>query len=179
MGKGDVALLSHQLWETQFASDPGILNRKIVLDGRPTIVIGVLPAGGAFDRAYNQIWRPLVFEPQNMTRNFHWMGSLALLKRGVTLQQARANMDAIGAQIAQQYPDSNKGWGVAVERYADVIVGPDLRRSVLIMMGAVGMVLLIGCVNLANLMMARASASGRWPCGLRSAPAAGDWSGSS
>jgi putative ABC transport system permease protein len=174
MGKGDVALLSHQLWETQFASDPGILNRKIVLDGRPTIVIGVLPAGGAFDRAYNQIWRPLVFEPQNMTRNFHWMGSLALLKRGVTLQQARANMDAIGAQIAQQYPDSNKGWGVAVERYADVIVGPDLRRSVLIMMGAVGMVLLIGCVNLANLMMARASTRER-EVAVRASLGAGRW----
>jgi putative ABC transport system permease protein len=173
-GKGDVAVLSHQLWETQFGSDPGILNRKVLLDGRPTIVIGVLPAGGAFDRAYNQIWRPLVFEPQNMTRNFHWMGSFALLKRGVTLEQAKAGMDAIGAQIAQQYPDSNKGWGVNVERYADVIVGPDLRRSVLIMMGAVGMVLLIGCVNLANLMMARASTRER-EVAVRASLGAGRW----
>jgi putative ABC transport system permease protein len=174
LGKGDVAVLSHQLWETQFGADPGILNRKIVLDGRPSIVIGVLPAGGAFDRGANQIWRPLVFEPQNLTRNFHWMGSYALLKRGVTLERARAGMDAIGAQIAQQYPDSNKGWGVMVERYADVIVGPDLRRSVLIMMGAVGMVLLIGCVNLANLMMARASTRER-EVAVRASLGAGRW----
>ena len=174
MGKGDVAVLSHRLWETQFGSDPGILNRKILLDGRPTIVVGVLPAGGAFDRAYNQIWRPLVFEPQNMTRNFHWMGSYALLKRGVTLRQARAEMDAIGAQIAKQYPDSNKGWGVNVERYADVIIGDDLRRSVLILMGAVGMVLLIGCVNLANLMMARASTRER-EVAVRASLGAGRW----
>jgi putative ABC transport system permease protein len=174
IGKGDVAVLSHLLWETQFGSDPGILNRKIILDGRPTIVIGVLPAGSAFDRAYNQIWRPLVFEPQNMTRNFHWMVSYALLKRGVTLQQARANMDAIGAQIAQQYPDSNKGWGVMVERYADAIVGDGLRRSVLILMGAVGMVLLIGCVNLANLMMARASTRER-EVAVRASLGAGRW----
>src|ERR1017187_9480328 len=130
LGKGDVAVLSHRLWETQFGADRGILGRKIVLDGRPSIVIGVLPAGGAFDRAYSQIWRPLVFEPQNLTRNFHWLGSYALLKRGVTLEQARAGMDSIGAQIAQQFPDSNKGWGVNVERYTDVIVGPDLRRPV-------------------------------------------------
>ena len=174
LGKGDVAVLSHRLWETQFGADRGILGRKIVLDGRPSIVIGVLPAGGAFDRAYSQIWRPLVFEPQNLTRNFHWLGSYALLKRGVTLEQARAGMDSIGAQIAQQFPDSNKGWGVNVERYTDVIVGPDLRRSVLIMMAAVGMVLLIGCVNLANLMMARASARER-EVAVRASLGAGRW----
>jgi putative ABC transport system permease protein len=174
IGKGDVAVLSHQLWETQFGSDPTILNRKVLLDGRPTSVIGVLPAGGAFDRAYNQIWRPLVFEPQNMTRNFHWMSSFALLKRGVTLEQARANLDAIGAQIAHQYPDSNKGWGVSIDRYAEAIVGPDLRRSVLILMGAVGMVLLIGCVNLANLMMARASTRER-EVAVRASLGAGRW----
>jgi putative ABC transport system permease protein len=173
-GKGEVAVLSHALWESQFGSDPGILNRKILLDGRPTTVIGVLPAGGAFDRAYNQIWRPLVFEPENMTRNFHWMGSFALLKRGVALEQARANMDAIGAQIAKQYPDSNKGWGVVVDRYADAIVGPDLRQSVLIMMGAVAMVLLIACVNLANLTMARASTRER-EVAVRASLGAGRW----
>src|SRR6476660_1636189 len=69
-------------------------------------------AGGrAFDRAFAQIWRPLAFEPQNMTRNFHWFGAFARLKPGVTLKQATAQMDAIGARIAQEYPDSNKGWG--------------------------------------------------------------------
>ena len=80
-------------------------------------MIGVLPAGGAFDRAYAQIWRPLAFEPANLTRDFHWLSSFARLKPGVTLQQARAQMDGIGAQIAAQYPASNKGWGVTVEPY--------------------------------------------------------------
>ncbi len=174
LGKGDVAVLSHRLWAAQFGSDPGILNRKVILDGRPTAVIGVLPAGGAFDREYSQIWRPLVFEPANMTRNFHWMGSFALLRRGVTLAAARAQMDAVGAQIAAAYPDSNKGWGVMVERYSDVIVGPYLRQSVLIMMAAVAMVLLIGCANLANLMMARASTRKR-EVAVRAALGAGRW----
>ena len=91
-GKDHVAILSHVLWQSQFASDPSIVGRSILLDGSPHTVIGVLPQGGAFDRAYAQIWRPLTFEPQNMTRNFHWFGSLALLKRGVTLRKgARAN----------------------------------------------------------------------------------------
>jgi putative ABC transport system permease protein len=100
-----------------------------------------------------QIWTPLTFEPENMTRNFHWFGSFAKLKAGVTLGQARAQMDIIGARIARDYPDSNKGWGVVVERYADVLVGPQLRQSLLLLSAAVGMVLLIGCVNLANIAL--------------------------
>ena len=117
-GRDHIAILSHVLWESQFASDPAIVGRSILLDGAPHTVIGILPQGGAFDRAFAQIWRPLTFEPQNMTRNFHWFGSFAKLKRGVTLQQARAQMDAIGARIAHDYPDSNKGWGVNVELFS-------------------------------------------------------------
>ncbi len=174
MGKGDVAILSHRLWQAQFGSDPGILGRKLILNGRPCSVIGVLPPGGAFDRAYTQIWMPLVFEPQNLTRNFHWLGSYALLKRGVTLQQARAQMDGIGAQIAQAFPDSNKGWGVVVERFADVIIAPDLKQAVLIIMCAVGVVLLIACANLANLMLARSSTRER-EVAVRASLGAGRW----
>ena len=109
-------MLSHTLWESQFGADPKVIGRSIILDGEPTTVIGVLPQGGAFDRAYSQIWRPLSFKPENMTRNFHWFGAYARLKRGVTLKQARAQMDTIGARIARDYPDSNKGWGVAIDR---------------------------------------------------------------
>ncbi len=173
-GKERVAMLSHQLWESRFGADPGVIGKKILLNGQPHDVIGVLPAGGAFDRAYAQIWRPLAFEPENMTRNFHWMGSYALLKRGVTLEQARAEMDGIGARIAQAYPDSNKGWGVTIDRFADIVVGPGLRRSVWVLMAAVGMVLLIGCVNLANLMMSRAATRER-EVALRASLGAGRW----
>jgi putative ABC transport system permease protein len=174
LGKERVAVLSHVLWETQFGADPSILGRKIVLDGQPYEVIGVLPARGAFDRAYSQIWRPLAFEPGNLTRDFHWLTSFALLKPGLTLQQARAQMDGIGAQIAAQFPASNKGWGVNVEPFAETIAGPQLRRSVWIMMAAVGMVLLIGCANLANLMMARAAARER-EVAVRASLGAGRW----
>ena len=173
-GKDGVAVLSHALWDSQFAADPNVIGRTITLDGRPTTVIGILPAGGAFDRAFAQIWRPLVFEPQNMTRNFHWFGSFAKLKPGVSLKQAVAQMDSIGARIAKDFPDSNKGWGVMVEMYADTVVGSQLRQSLYVLLSAVGMVLLIGCANLANLTLARGTARER-EVAIRASIGAGRW----
>ena len=156
-GKNRVAVLSHALWESQFGSDANIIGRVIQLDGEPHVVIGVLPEGGAFDRSYAQIFRPLVFEPQNMTRNFHWFGAIALLKPGVTVEKAKAEMDAIGLRIARDYPDSNKGWSVAIDPLSETIVGRQLRKSLYVLLAAVGMVLLIACANLANLTLARST----------------------
>lgn len=161
MGKDHVAVISHALWQAQFGGEPSVLGRTILLDGQPHTIVGILPAGSAFDRGWPQIWRPLAFAPENRTRNFHWMGAVARLKPGVTLEQARANLDTIGARIAHDYPDSNKGWGVAIDALADVTVGKQLRQSLYVLLAAVGMVLLIGCANLANLMLARGMARDR------------------
>jgi putative ABC transport system permease protein len=173
-GKEQVVVLSHVLWVNQFGADPSIVNRTILLDNLPHTVVGVLPAGSAFDRAFNQLWRPLAFEPSNMTRNFHWLTSFARLKDGVSLQQAKANMDAIGKRIEQEYPDSNKGWGVIVERYAETLINPDLRTALFVLIGATGMVLLIGCANLANISLARGIARER-EVTLRASLGAGRW----
>jgi len=154
-GKDKVVVLSHALWVSQFGSDPSIINRKVSLDNEPYTVVGVLPAGSAFDRAFAQLWRPLAFAPSNMTRNFHWLTSFARLKEGVSFEQARANMNTIGARIEKDFPESNKGWGVIVERYAETLIGPQLRTSLLVLLTATGLVLLIGCANLANLSLAR------------------------
>src|SRR5262249_57329824 len=104
-----------------------------------------------FDRAFNQLWRPLAFEPSNMTRNFHWLVSFARLKPGMSLQQAQANMTAIGARIERDFPDSNKGWGVIVERYADTLIGSDMRTALLVLLTATGLVPLIRCTHLSTL----------------------------
>lgn len=173
-GKNNVVVLSHSLWESQFGSDVNIIGRAVQLDNIPHVVIGVLPDGSVFDRSYAQVYRPLVFEPQNMTRNFHWFGAMALLKPGVGVKKAQAEMNTIGARIAHDYPDSNKDWGVAVDPLADTIVGKQLKNSLYVLLAAVGMVMLIGCANLANLTLARSTARER-EVAIRSSMGAGRW----
>ncbi len=173
-GKDRVVLLTYALWQAQFGANPSVVGRSIVLDGEPHEVIGVLDKGGMFDRSQNQIIKPLAFEPANMTRDFHWMGAVGTLKAGVTLEQARAEMDVIGKRIAEQYPDSNKDWGVAVDLLADQIAGPQVRTAVIALFSATGFVLLIGCANLANIALARGVARRR-EISVRAALGAGRW----
>ncbi|MGB8537943.1 MAG: ABC transporter permease [Acidobacteriaceae bacterium] len=148
-------VLSNRIWQSRFGGDPKVVGRKITLDAKDYTIIGVLPANSEFDRTWGVMWLPLAFTPVNMTRNYHWLFAIARLEPGVTLKQARDQMDTIGGRIAALYPDSNKGWGVTVNPYIDEVVQPELRRSLWVLLAAVGAVLLIGCANLANLTLAR------------------------
>jgi putative ABC transport system permease protein len=154
-GRDRVVLLNHVLWETRFGSDPGIVGRQILLNGQAHTVIGVLPEGGPFDRAAAQIWKPLAFGAANTTRDYRWLAATAKLKAGVTLEQARAEMEVIARRLASAHPGSNAGWGAAVDRLADVVIGPQLRRAIAILFAATVFVLLIGCANLTSLALAR------------------------
>ncbi len=174
LGKSQVVVLSHRLWENRFGADPSIVGRTLTLNGKPCTVIGVMPANSPFDRSFAQLWMPLAFEPRDMTRDYHWMISFARLKPGVTLEKAQAEMNAIGARIAEAHPVSNKGWGVTVERYEDRIVDGQLRRALLVLLAAVGAILLIGCANLANLTLARGAARER-EIAVRASLGAGSW----
>lgn len=173
VGRDHVAVISNSFWVSQFGSDPAILGRTMILDMEPYTIIGVLPAG-RFDLTATKIWRPLSFRPENMTRDFHWFGAWGLLKRGVTLEQARTQMDALAIRIAHDYPKSNKGWGIGIDSFASTVVGDDLRQSLYVLMGAVGMVLLIACANLANLTLARGISRER-EVAIRAAIGAGRW----
>ena len=155
VGSDQEVVLSNRIWRSLFGGDPNIIGRNVTLDAKSYTIIGVLPANGEFDRTWAVMWLPLAFRPADMTRNYHWLSAIARLNPGVTLKQARAQMDAIGARIAALYPDSNKGFGVTVNPYIDQVVDPQLRRSLWVLLAAVGTVLLIGCVNLANLTLAR------------------------
>jgi putative ABC transport system permease protein len=153
-GKQHEVVLSHRIWENRFGADPGLIGRSIQLNGEAYTVIGVMPPG-TFDREWQDLWTPLAFEPKDMTRDYHWMISWARLKPGVTLEQARQQMKAIAGRIEHDYPQSNKGWSATVDRYMDRLVDDNLKKSLLVLLAAVGAVLLIGCVNLANLLLVR------------------------
>jgi putative ABC transport system permease protein len=144
----------------QFASDPAIIGKSLTLDDEPYTIIGVMPAG-TFDRTSTKIWRPLAFAKDEMNRYARRFSAWAVLKPGVTLEQARAQMDALGTRLAHDFPDSNKDWGIQVDTFASILVGPDVKLSLYLLMAAVAMVLLIACANLANLTLARGAARER------------------
>ena len=151
-----------------------MIGRTILLDGEPHTVIGVLPAGGAFDRAFAQIWRPLAFEPQNMTRNFHWFGVVRQAEARRHFEAGRRPDGRHRRPHRARLSGFQQGLGRGVERFADTVVGTQLRQSLYVLLAAVGMVLLIGCANLANLTLARGTARER-EVAIRASVGAGRW----
>jgi predicted permease len=163
-GRDRVVVISHTLWASQFGSDATLVGHSIRLDGEPYTVVGVMPSNSPFD--HRSIWLPLTFGPERMTRGSHWLltvtgGALARLKPGVSIERARAELNTIAARSARDHADTNKDWGVVVEPYASAVVGADLRQSLYLLFAAVGAVLMIACVNLANVMLARGLARER------------------
>ncbi len=173
-GHDRVVLLSHALWERRFGADPSLLGRNIFLNGEAHTVIGVLPQGGPFDRALAQIWKPLAFQPSNMTRDYRWLGASAKLRPGVTLVQAQAEMSVVGQRLAALYLDANTGWGIAIDRLGDVLMEPNSKTAISMLFDATLFVWLIGCANLANLATAR-SISRQGEMAVRASLGASRW----
>lgn len=164
-GAERVVVLSHAFWQTQFAGDPGVLNRNLVLDGEPHRIIGVLPAG-SFDRDEAVFWKPLIFAPSQLNRGQHWLNPIGRLRPGVSLEQARAKMTVLRASLNDVI--YQKDWGFTVDPFSQMLVGDTLRRSIHLAFGAVLMVLLIACANVANLALAK-GATRRKEMALRTA----------
>lgn len=164
-GHEHVAVLSYGFWKRRFASDPNLIGRSITLNGEAYTVVGVMPASFAPDDS-EELWLPSPWDvppyplaPQKdprPLRDSSYFDVWARLKPGVTLEQARAEMDAIARRLEKQYPDANSDAGISVVRMQDGLVS-DIRPALLILLAAVVFVLLIGCANVANLLLARAT----------------------
>lgn len=154
VGKDRVVVMTHKLWAERFGSDRDIIGKPIRLNNEPYTVVGVL-AKGQPDRLEAQLFVPLAFKPEQINHDFHFILVMGRLKPGVTLQQANANMDSVTRHIAEVYPKSNQGWGAVVEPLQNDFISKDTIKNLWLLMGAVGFILLIACVNVANLLLAR------------------------
>src|SRR6267142_2820482 len=163
-GKDNVAVLTYGFWQKHFAGDRNVVGKTFALDGETITVIGVMPEGFDFFVKENsnikknpEFWLPIVFTQRSRVRGGRSLSAIGVLKPGVTIDQAKAEMNALGARLEQQYPDFNKGWGITLVPLHTQFSG-DLKQALLILLIAVAFVLLIACANVANLLMARSVA---------------------
>ncbi|HSO74718.1 MAG TPA: ABC transporter permease, partial [Blastocatellia bacterium] len=173
-GHQPVVVLKHTLWQRRFGADPNIVSQTIRLNGTSFIVIGVMPADFNFPFNGGEMWTPLVFESKDLiNRGGHYLQVIGLLKPGATIPQAREDLNAIAAQAAEQFPETNAGRGVnVVSLTEDATRGVRMYSS--IMLAAVGFLLLIACANVANLLLVR-GASRQKEIAIRLAMGASRW----
>ena len=148
-----VALIGYDLWQNHFGADRAVVGKTIPINGKQATIIGVMPKGWRFPEICD-IWMPLQMDEKDNPRGKFFLDCIGKLKKGVTVEQARAEMEAINSRLAAQYPDTNGGSSVHVKPFREEMV-KDFKTLTLLVMGAVLFVHLIACANVANLLLAR------------------------
>ncbi|HEX4440746.1 MAG TPA: ABC transporter permease [Thermoanaerobaculia bacterium] len=165
-GAAPVAVLTEKLWRQRFAGDPRAIGRTVTLDRRPFTVVGVMPAAFTTppEVPVPELWTPLsqdpVFADLRGRRGGHYLTLVARLANGRTLGEAQAELAGIAASLEKQYPKENEGWGVRLVPLAESLVS-GFRTALLVLLGAVALVFVIGCANIANLLLARSASRSR------------------
>jgi len=154
-----VAFLSHGFWQRRFGGDPKVIGQSLSLDGESYTVVGVAPPGFDFPRK-RDLWLPLALDWAKENRGNHFLSVVGRLRPGVPVGQAQAEMSGIAARLEKQYPGYDQGWGIVVLPLQQVVV-EKIRPALLVLLGVVAAVLLIACLNVANLLLARLAARGR------------------
>jgi putative ABC transport system permease protein len=152
-----VMVLSHRLWQRRFGSDPGVLGKQVWLSGSNLTIIGVMPQDFHYPLEETEYWVPLGINRFQLQGSARFFEVVARLKTGVSVEQAQAEMDGIGSQLAREFPDRHKGWRIRVQTLRDAWYGWT-KIPLATLEGAVALVLLIACANIAGLLLARGTA---------------------
>jgi len=155
-GRDHEVILTNKLWN-HLGANRSIPGQTLRLNSESYTVVGVL-APGIGDRFDDELTVPLAFRPEQINHDYHWLLAMGRLKPGVTLQEAQADINTVTASIAAEYPQSNKGWGASIEPLQNDFLPKERIRNLWLLLGAVGFVLLIACVNVANLLLAKGAA---------------------
>jgi len=160
-GRHQVAVLSHRLWMAKFGGDRSVVGKTIGIDGEPWTVVGVMPRGFVFDDPSVELWIPISFKSDSgmLTRNNHFVQVVARRSKGISREAAQKDLSQVAAQLSREFPN-NVGMGAMLEPLHEAVAG-SMRPALLLLLGAVALVLLIACANLANLLLARGTARGR------------------